>query len=102
MAVTRANVAVEMLDDFELEVRKLAGVVAVGFSGGEDDLAIHVLVGDTTDAMAAESQLPDLLRLYFDGPVACFVGVAGGTGVMQQVVAAPDDQPPDPPPPIRK
>src|SRR5258708_18733048 len=102
MAVTRANVAVEMLDDFELEVGKLQGVVAVGFSGGEDDLTIHVLVGDTTDAMAAEAQLPDLLRLYFDGPVACLVGVAGGApGAIQKVLAAPDEQAPEPPPPGR-
>ena len=103
MAVTRANVAVEMLDDFELEVRKLQGIVAVGFSGGEDDLTIHVLVGDTTDAMAAEAQLPDLLRLHFDGPVACLVGVAGAApGAMQKVLAAPDEQTLEPPSPSRR
>jgi len=93
MAVARARAsAADVLDDFELEVRKLPGVVGVGFSGERGDLTVHISFGDAADALAAKPQLPDLLRLYFEQPVACLVDVAGGaSGAIGELFVVPED-----------
>jgi hypothetical protein len=66
------------LDDFELDARKLTGVLGVGFSGYEGDFTVHLTLSDMGAALSARSDLPRLLGLYFDRPVSCALEVAGG------------------------
>jgi hypothetical protein len=86
-------------DDFELAARKLAGVVAVGFSGSESDLTVHLTLSNAADVTAARSDLPRLLSLYFDRPVSCALEIAGGGRIDELFHVALESQPePDPEP----
>ena len=90
-------------DDFELAARKLSGVVAVGFSGSESDLTVHLTLSDAADVAAARSDLPRLLSLYFDRPVSCALEIAGGGQIDElfHVALEPESEPepaPDPAP----
>jgi hypothetical protein len=99
VALTSVNAsAAELLDDFELEVRKLAGVIGVGFSGARDDMIVHISVSEAAAGLAAEEQLPDLLRLHFDHSVACLVEVVGGMpGPIRELFVVPEELIPDVP-----
>lgn len=80
------------LDRFELELRKLATVVAVGFEGSARDrpvssdevLTVHVLVSDPALRGEVEQQSIDLGRLHYSRPLQIVVTVEGdepGDGV---------------------
>ncbi|GAC1479445.1 MAG: hypothetical protein NVS1B12_16710 [Acidimicrobiales bacterium] len=80
------------LDRFELELRKLAAVVAVGFEGSSRDrpvspdevLTVHVLVSDPALRDEVEQQAIDLGRLHYARPLQIAVTIEGeepGDGV---------------------
>ena len=90
------------LDRFELELRKIASVVAVGFEGAspgqpigpEDVLTVHVLVADLAARPMVEQQAVDLGRLHHARPLRVVVSIEGeepGTGLdaAAAAVAAP-------------
>lgn len=80
------------LDRFELELRKLVAVVAVGFEGSGPDrpvspdevLTVHVLVSDPSLRDEVEQQCVDLGRLHYSRPLQIAVtgeGEEPGDGV---------------------
>lgn len=87
------------LDRFELELRKLIAVVAVGFEGGGRDrpvspdemLTVHVLVTDPSVRAEVEQQAVDIGRLHYSRPLQIAVSIDGeepGEGVSTATTAA--------------
>jgi hypothetical protein len=80
------------LDRFELELRKLIAVVAVGFEGSGRDrpvnpdevLTVHALITDASLRAEVEQQAIDIGRLHYSRPLQIAVAVEGeepGAGV---------------------
>lgn len=65
------------LDAFELELRKLSGVVAVGYAGGEDAPAVHVTVDDPDQRERVRVDADDLARLYLGRSIWLVVAAPG-------------------------
>jgi hypothetical protein len=87
------------LDRFELELRKLTSVTAVGFEGSGPDraiatdevLTVHVLINDSTLRSEVEQQAVDLGRLHQSRPLRIVVSIDGeepGEGFVPEAVAA--------------
>jgi hypothetical protein len=81
---------VSSIDIFELELRKLDRVAGVGFSGGGEDLTVHLMVPEPDDVPIVGSQAEELARLYLDRTVSVVVLPLG-----------PVPAPPPPPPEVR-
>jgi hypothetical protein len=56
-------------DAFELQLRKLDGVIAVGFGGSPEERVVHVTVNDPGTADAVRADADELARLYLGAPV---------------------------------
>jgi hypothetical protein len=67
------------LDALELEVRKLPGVLAVGFVEGDDGLLIEVQAGRDAD-FELPRQVTGLAAAHVDGPIAVQVVRWGDAG----------------------
>lgn len=73
------------LDRFELELRKLAGVTAVGFEGAGPDrplateelLTVHLLINDPGLRAEVEVEAMDLGRLHHPHPLRIAVSIEG-------------------------
>ena len=87
------------LDRFELELRKLLSVAAVGFEGSGPDraitpdevLTVHVLINDSTLRSEVEQQAVDLGRLHQSRPLRIVISIDGeepGEGVAPEAVVA--------------
>jgi len=72
-------------DAFELQLRKLGGVVAVGFSGSPDERIVHVTIADPDAADRVRGEADELARLYLGRPVWLIVT---STDAAQQPAAA--------------
>lgn len=68
----------EALDTFEAELRKIPGVVAVGYSGGGEDLSVHLVVPSASDLATVRGHAEGLVRLYLDQPVSFVIGPTPG------------------------
>ena len=64
-------------DAFELQLRKLEGVIAVGFGGSPDEPVVHVTVADAGTAEVVRADADELARLYLGGPVWILVATPG-------------------------
>jgi hypothetical protein len=64
------------LDLFELELRRLRGVSAVGFAQTDGSLVIHLLVGDDSAVLPARTGATEIMHRYLDQPASLVVRAA--------------------------